>query len=172
MLSKLKPILLPLFIVCLLLAIYLSVHQRSQVPEVTFTTIEGKKISLSSLRGKMVLVNFWATDCPGCIKEMPKLVKTYEKYRNQGLEIIAVAMPDDPPTEVVNYTRKNNIPFPVMDDGDGAITNAFGEIRLTPTTIIISPDGKMLGKTIGEIDFSQLETLLNKSLVNTFDKAS
>ncbi|NBO10737.1 MAG: TlpA family protein disulfide reductase, partial [Methylophilaceae bacterium] len=72
-------ILIPLAVIGLLVFLFVNLQDKKQAPEVTFSTIEGKKISMSSLKGQMVLVNFWATDCPGCIAEMPKLVETYNK---------------------------------------------------------------------------------------------
>ena len=62
-------------------------------PDIEFTTVDGKKIDLKTLKGKPVLVTFWATSCPGCIKEMPHLIELYHELHNKGLEIIGVAMP-------------------------------------------------------------------------------
>ena len=71
----LKNLLLPLAIIGLLAFLVLQLNNKPTAPDVTFTTIEGKKISMADLKGKVVLVNFWATDCPGCIKEMPQFVR-------------------------------------------------------------------------------------------------
>jgi peroxiredoxin len=131
---------------------------------VTFTTIEGKKIAMSSLKGKMVLVNFWATDCPGCIAEMPKLIETYNQYHKEGFELVAVAMSYDPPSQVLNYTQKNALPFPVMHDGLGEMAEKFDEVALTPTTYIVDKQGKIVRKVIGEMDFASLRELLDKQL--------
>jgi len=161
---NIKKILIPLVILVLLLALFLSLSQKPNAPDVTFTTIDGKKISMSSLKGKVVLVNFWATDCPGCVKEIPALVDTYKKYQAKGFEIIAVAMPYDPPAQVLNYTKQKALPFPVMHDGFEEITQAFGGINLTPTTYVFDKQGNRLQRIIGEIDFSNLTTLLNKEL--------
>src|SRR4051812_27501401 len=89
---------------------YFATHAA---PGVTFTTLKGEKISTADLRGRVVLVNFWATDCPTCVKEMPSMVTTYNKYQKQGLEFVAVAMQYDPPNYVINYTEKNALPFTV-----------------------------------------------------------
>ncbi len=67
-------------------------------PQATFVSLKGERITTGELRGKVVLVNFWATDCATCIKEMPQVVATYNKYRERGLELIAVAMRHDSPT--------------------------------------------------------------------------
>ncbi|MES2502331.1 MAG: TlpA disulfide reductase family protein, partial [Pseudomonadota bacterium] len=75
--STVKKLLIPIAILALLVFLGLSLSNKSQAPDITFTTIEGKKISMADLKGKVVLINFWATDCPGCIKEMPDLINTY-----------------------------------------------------------------------------------------------
>ncbi|MDX1915317.1 MAG: TlpA disulfide reductase family protein [Methylophilus sp.] len=160
----LKKILIPLVIAGLIGLLFFSLAQKPKAPEVTFTTIEGKKISMDSLKGKVVLVNFWATDCPGCIKEIPSLVETYKAYQSKGFEIIAVAMPYDPPAQVLNYAKQKTLPFPVMHDGFSEITQAFGGINLTPTTYIFDKQGYRIQRIIGEIDFNNLKQLLNQEL--------
>jgi thiol-disulfide isomerase/thioredoxin len=159
-----KKILLPLAIIVLLGFLGFQLSQKSSAPEVTFTTLEGKKIAMQDLKGKVTLINFWATDCPGCIKEMPALIETYQQYKNKGFEIIAVAMPYDPPAQVLNYTKMKNLPFPVMHDGLAEITRGFGDVSLTPTAFIYDKNGKLLRHTIGELDFPALHALLNKEL--------
>jgi thiol-disulfide isomerase/thioredoxin len=159
-----KKFLIPAFILGLLGLLAFSLMQKPQSPDVTFTTLDGKKISMQSLKGKMVLVNFWATDCPGCIKEMPDLINTYNAYQSKGFEVIAVAMPYDPPAQVLNYTKQKALPFPVMHDGLSEITQAFGGVNLTPTTYIFDRQGNRLQRKIGEIDFNELKMMLDKEL--------
>ena len=161
---SLKKLLIPIIIIGLLAFLFLQLNNKPTAPDVTFTTIEGKKISMDSLKGKMVLVNFWATDCPGCIKEMPQLIETYNEYNKKGFEIIAVAMPYDPPAQVLNYTKMNVLPFPVMHDGLGEMTAQFGQVALTPTAFIYDKRGQLVRHTIGELDFKALTQLLNKEL--------
>ncbi len=159
-----KKLIIPAAILALLLFLGLNLSNKPQAPAVTFTTIEGKKISMADLKGKVVLINFWATDCPGCIKEMPDLIKTYNNYKTKGFEIISVAMPYDPPAQVLNYTRQKSLPFPVMHDGLSEITQAFGGVNLTPTAFIFDKQGNRLQRTIGELDFVKLHQLLNIEL--------
>jgi len=159
-----KKILLPLVVICLLIFLFYKLNDKPAAPNVTFTTIEGKKISMADLKGKVVLVNFWATDCPGCIKEMPDLVNAYKKYHEKGFELIAVAMPYDPPAQVLNYTSQKKLPFPVMHDGLAEMVNAFGGVNLTPTTFIYNKQGERLQRTIGELDFVKFDQLIKKEL--------
>ncbi len=159
-----KKILLPLVVIALLIFLFYKLNDKPAAPNVTFTTIEGKKISMADLKGKVVLVNFWATDCPGCIKEMPDLVNAYNNYHEKGLEMIAVAMPYDPPAQVLNYATQKKLPFPVMHDGLGEMVNAFGGVNLTPTTFIYNKQGERLQRTIGELDFVKFDQLIKKEL--------
>lgn len=161
---KLKKFLLPVIVLGILVFLGFSLLNKTQAPNVTFTTITGQKISMLDLKGKVVLINFWATDCPGCIKEMPDLIKTYNNYKAKGFEVISVAMPYDPPAQVLNYTKQKALPFPVMHDGFGEITKAFGDVNLTPTAFIFNKKGERIQHTIGELDFVKLQQLLNKEL--------
>jgi peroxiredoxin len=161
---SLKKSLLPIIIIGLLAFLGYQLSNKASAPNVTFTTIEGKKIAMNDLKGKVVLVNFWATDCPGCIKEMPQLIDTYKQYNQKGFEVIAVAMPYDPPAQVLNYTKMKNLPFPVMHDGLSEVTNKFGQVSLTPTAFIYDKQGRLLRHTIGELDFTALQQLLKKEL--------
>ena len=161
---KLKKLAIPLMIIGLLAFLGVSLSQKEQAPDVTFTTIEGKKIAMSSLKGKIVLVNFWATDCPGCIKEMPELINTYKQYKNKGFELIAVTMPYDPPAQVLNYTKMKSLPFPVMHDGFGEMQEKFGKVTLVPTTFIYDQKGNLLRHNIGELNFAQLHQQLDAQL--------
>ncbi|WP_036300329.1 peroxiredoxin family protein [Methylotenera sp. L2L1] len=160
----LKKSLLPIIIIALLVLLGLQLTKKPQAPDVTFNTIDGKQISMASLKDKVVIVNFWATDCPGCIKEMPELIKTYHTYQAKGLEVIAVAMPHDEISQIKNYSKAQNLPFPVMHDQRAEITELFGKVRLTPTAFIYNKQGDLLQRTIGELDFVALQQLLNKEL--------
>jgi peroxiredoxin len=95
---------------------------------------------------------------------MPGLVATYNQFKGQGLEIIAISMSYDPPNQVLNFTNKNKIPFPVVLDVNGQIARSFENIRLTPTSILIDKNGKIIDKVIGELDFNKLNALLKKHL--------
>ena len=142
-------------------------NARPSAPQVTFVSLQGEKITTASLRGKVVLVNFWATDCVTCVKEMPEIVATYNKYRSQGFETIAVAMRHDPPNYVLGYVEKNKLPFTVALDPMGELAKAFGEVKLTPTTFVIDKQGKVVTRILGEPDFAKLQALLEEKLKET-----
>jgi peroxiredoxin len=157
-----KKILLPCAVLLLSAFLIFKFTRDIDAPNVTFTTIEGKKISMHELKGKVVLINFWATECRACVTEMPALVNTYNTYKTKGFEIIAVAMPYDPPAQVLNYVTQKKLPFPVMDDGLGEITAKFNDVSVTPTTYIYNKQGKLIQYTIGALNFKELRQLLDK----------
>jgi peroxiredoxin len=136
----------------------------AQVPEISLTTIQGEKLTAADLRGKVVLVNFWATSCVTCVKEMPQLVATYRKHRDRGFETIAVAMSYDPPNYVLHYAEKNALPFKVALDPVGAVARAFGDVSLTPTTFVIDRRGTIVKRYLGEPDFAELDRLIEGTL--------
>jgi peroxiredoxin len=139
----------------------------SSAPEATFTTIQGELVPTASLRGKVVLVNFWATDCDICVKEMPRLVQTYVKFRGRGLEAVAVAMPYDPPSHVIAYAQREALPFRVAIDPYGETAKSFGDVRLTPTTFVLDREGSVLKRYVGDPDFAELERVIDRALEKT-----
>lgn len=159
-----KPVAIGIVALLVVVALAYAMLSKPDAPAVTFVTLEGQPIQLDSLRGKVVLVNFWATSCPGCIKEMPGMVETYQQYKAKGFEIIAVAMSYDPPSHVVNFTQTRQLPFPVALDVKGELAQAFGDVRLTPTSFIIGKKGQILEQKLGELDFVKLKALLDKEL--------
>jgi peroxiredoxin len=160
----LKKLAMSLPILALLAFMIFELTKQAPAPNVTFTTIEGKQISMASLKGKVVLVNFWSTNCRACVTEMPALASTYNAYKAKGFEVIAVAMPYDPPAQVLNYATQKKLPFPVMDDGLGDIVRQFDNVDVTPTTYIFNKQGERIQYTIGALNFKQLRQLLDKEL--------
>src|SRR4051812_25141687 len=143
---------------------YLSLSSAAAAPEVTFTTLTGETVSSKNLRGKVVMVNFWATSCSTCVAEMPHMVQTYNKYKGQGLEFVAVAMSYDPPNYVLNYAQTRSLPFKVALDTKGELALAFGDVKMTPTTYVIDKQGKIIKRYLGEPDWDALNKLLEKEL--------
>jgi peroxiredoxin len=143
---------------------YLSVAKKDSAPDVTFTSLSGEKIPLRDLRGKVVLVNFWATSCVTCVKEMPEMVQTYNKFKDKGLDFVAVAMSYDPPNYVLNYAQTRGLPFKVALDTQGTLAKSFGDVSMTPTTFLIAKDGTIIKRYLGEPDFAALHQLLEKEL--------
>ena len=141
--------------------LYFALTQKPSAPTLSLTDLSGKPVVLQQLRGKTVLVNFWATSCPGCVKEMPQLVDAYTQYRTKGFEVVAVAMSYDAPEHVRQFAAERGLPFPVVLDSQGEIARAFGEVKLTPTSFLIDPDGHIVEQTIGDLDFVKLRQRLD-----------
>lgn len=136
--------------------------KQPAAPALAFRTLDGRLMTLDGLRGKVVLVTFWATSCPACIKEMPDLVRTYQAYRGRGLEMVAVAMSYDSPAYVRGYVEANRLPFPVALDEGGMLARSL-EVRLTPTTFLIDRSGRIVSRTVGLLDFGRLRVFLENN---------
>ncbi|HJV59374.1 MAG TPA: TlpA disulfide reductase family protein [Albitalea sp.] len=139
-----------------------GVPQRA--PSVAYTLLDGQRSTTDRLRGKVVLVNFWATSCAACVHEMPQLAATYEKYKGRGYETLAVAMRYDPPASVIRYAETRKLPFGVVIDNTGAVARSFGNVEATPTSVLINKRGEIVQRFIGTPDFAQLDALVEKLL--------
>ncbi len=133
-------------------------------PDATFTRMDGTPARISQLQGKVVLVNFWATSCTTCVKEMPQLVATHQKFSTRGFETLAVAMSYDPPASVVHFTESRRLPFTVVIDNTGAVARSFGDVKLTPTTVLINKRGEIVKRYVGEPDFAAMNQLIEALL--------
>jgi len=110
---------------------------------------EEASASLSSYKGKVVILNFWATWCPPCRAEMPSMETLYQRFNSQGLEILAVNIKEDA-NHVRQFIQNNKYTFPVMLDSDAKASGLYG-INAIPTSFIINRDGKIIGKVTGSI---------------------
>ncbi|MCK5498487.1 MAG: TlpA family protein disulfide reductase, partial [Gammaproteobacteria bacterium] len=113
--KKQSLIAIPLFIIftASVLWMWFSPGGLSKAPDIKLAITDGTVIELQQLRGKPVLVTFWATSCIGCVREMPHLIALYDELSNDGLEIIGIAMPYDPPNQVVKMISEREIPYPI-----------------------------------------------------------
>jgi thiol-disulfide isomerase/thioredoxin len=136
----------------------------SAAPESKFVLLDGSSKTTANLKGRVTLVNFWATSCTTCVAEMPKIIATYDKYHPKGFDTIAVAMSYDPPSYVVNYAQTRKLPFDVAIDNTGAIARAWGEVKLTPTTYVVNKRGEIVKRFVGEPDFAELHKLIESLL--------
>jgi peroxiredoxin len=137
---------------------------RDPAPRFSYTLLDGAKATSDAARGKVLLVNFWATSCVSCVKEMPNLIATHKQYAARGFETLAVAMSYDPPAYVANFAQSRGLPFGVVIDNTGAIARAFGDVKITPTTFLIDKRGGIVKRYVGEPDFNGLHALVEKLL--------
>jgi len=133
-------------------------------PESKLTLIDGSSVNLSDLRGKTVVVNFWATTCVGCRREVPHLVELRQKYGSRGLEVIGVAMSYDPPDQVDEFVKRFSVTYPIGIDKGDAVAEAFGDVRLVPTTFVLSPEGKIVFQKLGEWTAEEIDSAVLKHL--------
>lgn len=142
----------------------LGVQQRHAVPRAQFVALSGGNFSVADLRGKVLLVNFWATSCVGCVAEMPKLVEAWRRYAPRGYETVAVAMAYDHPNAVAEFARQRALPFRVALDPGGDVARAFGNVTVTPTTYLLDRHGHIVAKYVGEPDWTEFQAQIERTL--------
>jgi peroxiredoxin len=146
--------------------IYLN-SGASPAPASSFVMLDGSSKQTAQLKGKVTLVNFWATSCVTCVAEMPQLVATYDKYKARGYDTIAVAMSYDTPAYVVNFAKTRQLPFSVAIDNTGAVAQAWGEVKLTPTSYLVNKRGEIVKRYVGAPDWTELHRLVDRLLAET-----
>lgn len=137
---------------------------QSAAPQSTFVLLDGSQQTTADFKGKVTLVNFWATSCTTCVGEMPEVINTYQKYKDRGFDTLAVAMSYDPPSYVVNFVESRKLPFKVALDNTGQVAKAWGDVQLTPSTFIVNKRGEIVKSYVGAPDFAELHKLIEKLL--------
>ena len=140
---------------------------QAAAPESRFVLLNGSTQTTADMKGKVTLVNFWATSCTTCVAEMPEIIKTYDKYKDRGYDTMAVAMHYDPPSYVVNFAESRKLPFKVAIDNTGQIAKDWGDIQLTPTTFVVNKQGQVVKRYVGAPNFDELHQLIDKLLAET-----
>lgn len=136
----------------------------SVAPDFSLKTVpDGKEVQLSSLRGKAVLVNFWATWCEPCKIEMPSLVDLQKKYGPQGLQIVGVAMDDADDKEISTFTHKMGVNYMVLR-GTEKVGDLYGGIDRLPMTYYLDRSGKVVDETMGMAGEATLEDAIKRAL--------
>lgn len=115
---------------------------QSAAPDFTLRTMDGKNLRLQEQRGRVVMINFWATWCAPCRQEMPHLAKLYDKYRGSGFELLAVNV-DEEQAKAVGLAQKLNLKFPVLFDGEKKQVSGLYDLKAMPSTVIIDRDGRV-----------------------------
>ena len=137
---------------------------QALAPEVKFMTLSGEALATRDFRGKVWLVNFWATSCSTCVKEMPMLSALHREFSGQGFEVVAVAMQYDPPNYVAAFARQHELPFRVALDARNEVAKGFGGVRMTPTTFLIDRRGRIVQEYLGAPDFAKVRALIDQLL--------
>jgi thiol-disulfide isomerase/thioredoxin len=141
----------------------LGIGYGTPAPDFTLETLDGKSVSLSSLRGKAVVVNFWATWCGPCKIETPWLVELQNQYGAQGLQIVGVAMDDSGKDEIAKFAKDMGMNYPVLL-GKEAVGDAYGGVPALPESFFIGRDGKIVDKIMGLEGRSEIEDAVKKAL--------
>jgi thiol-disulfide isomerase/thioredoxin len=135
-----------------------------RVAALEYTVLDGSKHTTAQWQGRVTLVNFWATTCAECLREMPRLLDTHQRYRGQGLDVVAVAMRHDPPAFVLDYANKRALPFAVAFDPLGEMARGFDNTAVTPTMFVVNRRGEIVRRYVGTPDFAQLHGLIEELL--------
>ena len=140
-----------------------GVGYGTPAPNFTLETLDGKNLSLTDLKGKAVLVNFWATWCGPCKIETPWLVELQNQYGSQGLQVIGVAMDDSGKDEIEKFTKDMGVNYPVLL-GKEAVGDAYGGVPALPESFFVSRDGKIVDRIIGLKGRAEIEDAVKKAL--------
>jgi peroxiredoxin len=130
-----------------------------EAPDFTFSDLNGVEVSLAAYRGKVVLVNIWATWCPPCRQEMPSMQRLYEKFKGENFEILAVSIDSEGREAVAPFMRKMNLTFPALLDPGETIRPLYG-ITGVPESFIIDKKGIVVEKIIGPANWATPEVFL------------
>jgi peroxiredoxin len=134
-----------------------------QAPAFTLKTVDGKTVSLADYKGKVVLVNFWATWCGPCKLEMPWLIDLQKKYAAHGFTVLGVSEDDDPAKTVGDFAAKVGVNYPVLMASD-AMSKAYGGIEYLPISYYIGRDGKIIAEVGGLISKDEIDANIQKAL--------
>lgn len=132
-------------------------------PDFMLESLDGQSMRLSDLRGKAVLLNFWATWCAPCKIEMPWFVELQNQYGSQGLQIVGVAMDDSSKDDIAKFAKDMGVNYPVLL-GKEAVGEAYGGIPALPESFFIGRDGKVVDKIIGLKGKAEIEDSIQKAL--------
>jgi peroxiredoxin len=137
--------------------------QSSLAPDFSLESLDGKTMRLSDLRGKAVLLNFWATWCGPCKIEMPWFVELQNRYASQGLQILGVAMDDASKEDIGKFAKEMGVNYPILI-GKESVGDQYGGVPALPESFLISRDGKIVDKIIGLRGKAEIEDSVKKAL--------
>ena len=144
--------------------------QQLPVPQVTLTDLNGQKLDLSSYKGEVVLVDFWATWCSPCRAEIPHFVELQNKYRSQGFRVLGISM-DDGPDPVREFYGKYKMNYPVAM-GSAKLAEQFGGVLGLPVGFLIGRDGRIYARHVGETETSVFENEIQQLLARPASAAA
>jgi peroxiredoxin len=132
-------------------------------PDFELKALNGRTVKLSDFRGRVLILNFWATYCAPCRIEMPWLIDFYQRYKAQGLEIVGVSMDDVDQKQVIAFTKEMNVNYTILL-GSNSVGNAYGGVRFLPQTFLINRNGQIVRTLIGIKTKSDFEDNIKRLL--------
>lgn len=133
------------------------------VPALKFKDLSGQEVSFAALKGKVVVVDFWATWCGPCLQEIPGYIEMQKKYGPEGLVIVGISLDKKKPAEVKKFAEARGMNYPVVMGGFDTM-DAFGGFDVIPTTFLIGRDGRILHQKSGAMAHEEYEALVKKAL--------
>lgn len=141
-----------------------KVKQPRTAPEFVLTSTDGKKLKLSDYKGKVVILDFWATWCPPCRKGIPDLVDLKKQYKSKEFEIIGIALDqEDTKADIIPFIKSYGINYPVVYF-DMKVIQAYGNIQNIPTSFVIDKEGRIVASYVGLVNKSVYVAEINKLL--------
>jgi len=155
-------ILFPVFGVMTLF--FLSCAEVSKpAPSFTLRDLNGKEVKLADFKGKVVIIDFWATWCPPCVHEIPHFIELYKQYKRQGLEIVGISVDRTGVDVVKSFVRKHQVNYSILM-ADAKVRQAYGGIQSIPTTFIVDKAGNIQHQYVGYQDKAVFESDIKKLL--------
>jgi peroxiredoxin len=163
-----KKIVSIVFVGCLVaIGAWFAFKPYPPAPNVTIETLQGESVELASLKNNVVLVEFWATSCVTCVKQMPSTIELYKELAPKGFKVVAMAMSYDPVEFVRSFVESRQVPFIIGLDTSGSVAKAFGDVKLTPTFFLINKQGRIIKQYLGNYDKADMRQTIEKALAQS-----
>jgi thiol-disulfide isomerase/thioredoxin len=138
-----------------------SAAAADPVSEFSLPDLDGKTHRLTSYRGKWIIINYWATDCPPCLKEIPELERFHQNHKDKDAVVVGVNYEDIKLTWLKDFVKSVKMTYPVLLTEPGTVT-PFGPIKILPTTIIVSPQGELMGAQAGAVTEKMIDQYIRE----------
>ena len=127
---------------------------------VTVQDLDGQPVALDSIKGKPTVITFWATTCPGCVKEIPHIQELHDKFAERGLNVIGLAMSYDPLDQINTMVEQKDMTYTIWQDKTGRGAEVFGPVRVTPTFFVLDSEARVAYQKIGLVDMDRVEGII------------